>query len=351
MARTIRDVDELLSALEKALDGRTGRARGDGGKGAKAAMAKFRALGSAAHRASAGMARGPASALLDALLRLDRVTRGVPEVMVKVSYQHAGAKAVKDHLAYISRHGKLELEGEQGQAYMGRGEVRGITDEWGIQAAAEMPAADRKDTLNVIFSMPRGTDPNRVKGAVRAVADQMFAGHRYVFVLHDESVDEDSRNPHCHVVIQKDSIRKSERSAGRLRHGPLELAEWRREFAVQLRARGIEAEASRRYMRGRFAKGERQAVWEMRKTRGVTPMVDKELDVVPGAVTSQAKGRDEAWGKFQGVQKMLDEVADAIDLHVPGAKGLATRVRAMSAHARGQPVPRAASQAQARPAR
>lgn len=82
--------------------------------------------------------------------------------------------------------------------------------------------------------MPAGTPPDKVLGAVRDFAREEFGTtHRYAMVLHT-----DEPHPHVHVVVkavnedgQRLNIRKET------------LRRWRREFARQLRAWGVAANA------------------------------------------------------------------------------------------------------------
>jgi hypothetical protein len=52
--------------------------------------------------------------------QIGRTVRGVPEVMVKVSGGGKSAAAVKAHLAYIDRHGQLEVHTDEGEILQGR---------------------------------------------------------------------------------------------------------------------------------------------------------------------------------------------------------------------------------------
>src|SRR5688572_11154869 len=84
----------------------------------------------------------------------------------------------------------------------------------------------------VIFSMPAGTPPHKVLDAVRDfVREEFGTEHRYAMVLHT-----DDPHPHVHVVV------KAVSEAGvRLNIRKETLRRWRQEFALQLRARGVEA--------------------------------------------------------------------------------------------------------------
>jgi hypothetical protein len=77
--------------------------------------------------------------------------------------------------------------------------------------------------------------------AVRNFAREEFAlKHRYAMVLHT-----DEPHPHVHVVVKAVS-----EQGDRLNIRKATLREWRREFARHLRAQGIAANATDRFVRG-----------------------------------------------------------------------------------------------------
>ena len=85
------------------------------------------------------------------------------------------------------------------------------------------------------------TPPNKVLEAVKDFAREEFAlKHRYAMVLHT-----DEPHPHVHMVVKA----VSERGV-RLNIRKATLREWRKEFARHLRARGVEANATERAVRG-----------------------------------------------------------------------------------------------------
>src|SRR5207248_7596546 len=93
----------------------------------------------------------------------------------------------------------------------------------------------------LMFSMPAGTPPDKVLEAVKNFAREEFGlKHRYAMVLHT-----DEPHPHVHMVVKAVS-----EQGVRLNIRKATLREWRREFARQLRALGIAANATQRYVRG-----------------------------------------------------------------------------------------------------
>lgn len=130
-----------------------------------------------------------------------------PEVMVKVLSQGSGdLKAVGRHLDYISRHGELTLESDDGQSLSDRDGVA-LLEDWGLDVDERLRQMDltslrgRKPPRLVhklVFSMPPGTPSQKVLPAVRNFAREEFHGqHRYAMVLHT-----DEPNPHVHLVFK-----------------------------------------------------------------------------------------------------------------------------------------------------
>lgn len=192
-----------------------------------------------------------------AYAQLARIIRRTPEVVVKVTGRTADSGHLLRHLDYISRNGKLVLEGQDGERHAGREMVKMLAAEWGADHALDPGRrADSPVSRSIVLSMPPGTDPLRLNDAARAFAAEAF-GERfpYVFALHDE----DGR-PHVHLTVRtlgSDGMRLNPRKA--------DLEVWRQRFAQALRDRGIEAEASPRRARGIKERGEPTAVRKSRE--------------------------------------------------------------------------------------
>lgn len=124
---------------------------------------------------------------------------------------------------------------------------------------------DSSLSINIILSMPAGTDAIAVKDSARAFAIETFGhNHDYVFVQHL-----DDKHPHVHLTVR--SLGHDNR---RLNPRKVDLQAWRERFAAELRLRGIAAEATPRRTRGRVRKADRGAVLALRK-RMITPEVDR----------------------------------------------------------------------------
>lgn len=192
-----------------------------------------------------------------AYAQLARIIRRAPEVMVKITGRTKDVGHLRSHLDYISRNGKLTLEGPGGERLEERAEMKALAAAWALEAALE--PGDRRDrplSRSIVLSMPRGTDAMRVHDAARAFAVEAF-GDRfpYVFALHDEG-----GHPHVHLTV-----RALGADGSRLNPRKADLEVWRQRFAQALRDRGVEAEASPRRARGVLHKAERTPVRKMRE--------------------------------------------------------------------------------------
>lgn len=183
--------------------------------------------------------------------QISRTVGRSPEVMVKVLPKGAGSlAAVQKHMVYIGRKGDLDLETDDGQKLRGEEVGQDLVDDWDLDLDEHRRQSDlaaSKGRLpprlvhKAIFSMPAGTPPDKVLWAVRNFLREEFAlKHRYVMALHT-----DEPHPHVHVVIKAVS-----EQGQRLHIRKATLREWRSEFARHLRAVGVPANATQRYVRG-----------------------------------------------------------------------------------------------------
>lgn len=201
--------------------------------------------------------------------QLARTMRRTPEVMVKITNKasgHQGMGAIRRHLDYISRNGKVELEDQDGQSICGVDALHDLVEEWRRGGWGIPSDSQRRETFNVLLSMPPGTDRQAVRDAAREFARIKFAdNYPYVFAAHN-----DEAHPHVHLSVQARG-----RDGRRLNLRKADLQRWRETFAAQLREHGVDANATPRRTRGVTRHYPKQAVIHMR-ARGVTPDYDRQ---------------------------------------------------------------------------
>jgi len=264
------------------------------------------------HRAGGGVV-GQGRAGADAKVirsKLGSIVKRTPEVMVKISGGGKGMKQIKDHLDYISRNGKLEVEDQDGNAIAGREELRDLRAEWqhgGFQLPEE---GTKREAFNIVLSMPVGTDPLSVKRAARDFASLEFENHQYAMVLHTFDTDPDpqpSPHPHVHLCVKAKSL-----DGTRLNPRKADLQRWREGFAEALREHGVEAAATNRQQRLQRDRGEKQAVRQM-KQRGKAPDRVGRSAVDPERVAKAKKTEAKVLRSYREIAKALATSEDVED--------------------------------------
>ncbi|MCU7376144.1 conjugal transfer protein TraS [Paucibacter sp. O1-1] len=231
------------------------------------------------------------------------VLRRVPQVMVKVTGGGRGMKAIAAHFRYISKAGRLEIEDELGMKASGREAVRELTDAWRYGGSRIPEEGPRREALNVMLSMPQGTDPLAVLRAAREFAQIEFKDHRYVMVLHDHQA-----NPHVHL-----SVRMESKHGHRLNPRKADLRRWRELFAERLKGWGVEAGASSRASRGAIRGYE--PLWRIR-ARSEGRLLVAERRPKMEAKAAPAKARSNAW---QAIIQVLESSEDSADVKLASA--------------------------------
>lgn len=256
--------------------------------------------------------------------KLERIVRRAPEVMVKITGRTKDVAHLKSHLAYITRNGELDAETEQGAALTGRSGLKDLQQRWEDDAGLDdKRRRDGSLSINIILSMPAGTDAGSVKDSARAFAIETFGhNHDYVFVQHL-----DNKHPHVHLTV-----RSLGHDGKRLNPRKADLQAWRERFAGELRLRGIAAEATPRRTRGRVRKADRGAVLAMRK-RKITPEVDRlarkeVLSEVRGGRATKHPWDDQIKSRQEAIRRSyLDYAAELQRSGAPADRELARQVR------------------------
>jgi hypothetical protein len=188
-----------------------------------------------------------------------RAARRLPEAIVKVASFSHGLHQVSDHLRYISRDGKLELEKDGDEFLRGEEDWKDLVAQW----ATDFDTRKRsRDAAHIVFSMPRGSDVYALRSAVRATGNRVFGDHEWVFAIH-----QDTDYPHAHMLVKM----RSRDGDKKLKLRKADLYELRQLFAEAAREQGIPLAATPRAARGVGRKPQRQWVLHLKK-RGATPL-------------------------------------------------------------------------------
>jgi hypothetical protein len=204
--------------------------------------------------------------------QLRRTVRRAPEVVIKVKGSRRGKDddreanaGVLRYMMYISRNGRLLTVDEKGSQIDGRDAICETHASWDLDMQRMRSARGEgvHPSFNIIFSMPAQTSAELMLDAVQAFARVHFQGHQYVMALHTQETDpadDPPAHPHVHVVL------RAENEDGQriyIRKGT--LRGWREAFAAELRARGIEANATSRAERGKSFRTKSGAEWHIEK--------------------------------------------------------------------------------------
>lgn len=170
--------------------------------------------------------------------RLYGVARRSSQVMVKITGSAKGKAGIKGHMEYLSRDGELEMRDQDGRVIQGKEALDQTAWAWKY-VGPMLDEKKRRESFNIVFSMPEGTDEKALYEAVKKTAAVEFEGHQWVMVQHF-----DEPHVHAHVCVKTESL-----DGHRLNPRKADLQRWRERFAYELRERGVEAEATRRATR------------------------------------------------------------------------------------------------------
>lgn len=181
--------------------------------------------------------------------KLTGIVRRAPEVMLKIGRANIRClKHMKAAADYISRNGKIEIEDQDGFAHSSKEQVEAVVRQWGLQSQIpqEESLVDRRaHGRRIILSMPTGTPTEGFKAACRKWAQDTLSGYDYLIAFHMPENDRRTTQPHCHLLI-----RTIGHDGRRFHVDNTRREEMREYFAVCLRERGIEANATQRWQRG-----------------------------------------------------------------------------------------------------
>ncbi|MBR5940166.1 MAG: relaxase/mobilization nuclease domain-containing protein [Neisseriaceae bacterium] len=232
------------------------------------------------------------------LKNLTSAAKKLPEVMVKIPKRHGGSnglQGIQNNLDYISRNGELELENQDGQLISGKAEIRNLINEYKQMGIPKN--GNRKEALNIVLSMPPGTNPEKLKNAARAFAQEEFENHHWVMVQHL-----DTDHPHCHlnVLIEDDYGR-------RINPRKNDLYQWRLRFAEKLREQGIECSATRRQHRGLYRKADDGVLKHIQKRGGESYVMKRQAENLIKALETGQRPTQAFLKKQLETQKIIVE--------------------------------------------
>jgi hypothetical protein len=251
--------------------------------------------------------RGPGASTRLTVGQIEQIRRTIqqtPEVVVKVTGGGRNVGAVAAHIAYISHHGGVELETDNGQRVSKAGQKELLRD-WHLDLSAgqyrppprsaKKPLTGIKLVHNIVLSMPAPTPPEKVLAAARTFAREKFGlKYRYAMALHTHQ-----QHPHVHLVVKAEGL-----DGSRLHIDKAMLRDWRQDFARMMREQGIAANATPRAVRGRSKGAERDGRYRTKRRRTSHALREKVEGVARELATSGTI-RDPAHAKLTQTRKAV----------------------------------------------
>lgn len=183
---------------------------------------------------------------------LRRLLDGAPEAVTVAGKGIRTARALRQQLGYIGRHGDLPLWDEAGLKRQGRADVADLARDWlEVDRLDSLRRAGGVFARSLTLTAPPGSDPLAVR---LAVADHLRTNYEpfdHVYAFHT-----DRPHPHAHVIF-----RTLGRDGRRLLWNPEELQLDRARFARALRDHGVESQATLRRLRQLPGKTPPRRLW------------------------------------------------------------------------------------------
>lgn len=250
-------------------------------------------------------AKGPISAERRRLLVVQAIAgggKGASQVMLKITSFCSSAEHLAAHTDYVSRNGDIEVFDRDGDRLSQFADSEnGISRRESIQLYARELLAEQKSqnkkmgrprtrvSMNLMLSMPPGTDRKGFELAVSEFLSQAYDNFDYFYAFHD-----DRDHYHAHVVVGlkgKDGRWLNPRKN--------DITQWRQGFAASLQRRGIAAKATPSYTRGKRKSGYRRDHREL-ETRGTRRAPRPAPTYDPAKEDAAIEERRQAWTRIEG---------------------------------------------------
>lgn len=241
--------------------------------------------------------------------KIKKYIASAPEVMVKITSFGSSSSNVTDHLSYITRNGEVPIYDSYD---------RDVSEErFAGDIARESNDIKGRKTMNMILSMPPGTEPEGFREATKDFLKNEFTEHDYHYVFHD-----DKGHYHAHIVVPM-----VDRNLKRINPRKEDIQRWREGFAESLEKEGILANAMRCITKGKYPKN-RTHFQEMKRKatlaeHGFAPYDNNPDNQQSYFVTLDMDGVNKTyWGI--GLKDAIDEaqvnIGDNVRLNKTGEK-------------------------------
>lgn len=274
-----------------------------------------------------------------AIEQLGRTAMRAPQVVVKITSRIHGAASTVGAFTYAGRIGMSDqepigIETSEGKELMSAHDMMLLAREWQQWETADEARRNGATAIAMVFSMLPGTDPEKVRQAVRDFAETDLSNRRWVMALHT-----DEAHPHVHLIIAG-----RDNDGRRFNPNREFLQQCRERFAENLRERGVEADATMRITRGYPPKLDLTPVLKMRE-RGAEPEADKgRVAVIAGEASDAEKRlgerereRNKTVTNNVAVREIYGRAASELEAH--GGAAEAGRAKALRSFLDAMPAP------------
>lgn len=271
--------------------------------------------------------------------QLGRTAKRAPQVVVKITSRIHGAASTVGAFTYAGRIGMSDqepigIETSEGKELMSAHNIMLLAREWQQWETVDEARRNGATAIAMVFSMPPGTDPEKVREAVREFAETDLSNRRWVMALHT-----DEAHPHVHLIIAG-----RDNDGRRFNPNREFLQQCRDRFAENLRDRGVEADATMRMARGYPPKQDPTPVLKMRE-RGAEPEADKGRAAVIGGQSPDAekrlgereRERSKTVANHVAVSEIYMRAASELEAH--GGTAEADRAKALRSFVEAMPAP------------
>lgn len=167
--------------------------------------------------------------------KIRKYIKSAPEVMVKITSFSKDSSTVTDHLSYITRNGKIVIYDSYD---------RDVSDERIMgDITRETEDVKGRKTMNMMLSMPEGTEKDGFKEATKNFLRNEFSNFDYHYVFHN-----DKGHYHAHIVVPM-----VDRELNRINPRKEDIQRYREVFAESLEKEGILANAMKCITKGKYS--------------------------------------------------------------------------------------------------
>ena len=119
------------------------------------------------------------------------------EVVIKITSSGKTVKGIKNHIDYISRNGNEKIIDKDGLEMQSNTDRKHLSNQF-----IDVLESDKRETLNIVFSYHKAKREHLLE-AIKNTIDNKYPDNYYAMAVH-----EDTKNPHCHVILKLENSKE-----------------------------------------------------------------------------------------------------------------------------------------------